>query len=79
VNPFEPVTPTVTEAEDPGASVTLIGCTVSVKSGEGGRGGPVPPPAPQQLASIISARIKAAARGSATVKYLCASFFMLVT
>ena len=55
LNPFKAVTLTVTELEEPVATVTLVGCTVSVKSGGGGGGDEVPPPEPPQLASTSAA------------------------
>jgi hypothetical protein len=60
LNPFKPVTPTVTEAEDPCTTVTLVGCIVSVKSGVGGGAleVPPPPPDPPQLVSIRAAIAK---------------------
>jgi hypothetical protein len=38
-NPFDPVTLMVDDADDPAITVTLAGCMVIVKSGEGAGGG----------------------------------------
>jgi hypothetical protein len=79
LNPFKPVMPTVTEAEDPGATVTFAGSTVSVKSGGGGGAEPPPPPPdPPQLESISAARIRVAVAGSRSAKPMWGRLFMFV-
>ena len=78
LNPLTPLTLTITELDDPCGTVTLAGCTLSVKSaGVGGTGEEPPPPAPPQLLTISAAKIKAAVAKCQRRNSGCEYLFML--